>query len=145
MARTLRILVCHHYVREVRAALRSCGFHDVRVGGYPARCLPPAPTLTEGERASLEAHRNRPDDEDLILLGFCCIGLAAGVLDALRPTRVNALDSCFSLFTNSRFVRRLQAEGAYILTPGWLDEWRSRIGEWGFDRTTAREFFRESV
>ncbi len=145
MSRSLRLLVCHHYLKEVRDVLQACGYDEVRVSCYPARCLQPSPALSEGERAALEAFRNRSRDEDLMLLGFCCIGQAAGVLDALRPTRVHALDSCFSLFINSKKVRRLQAEGAYILTPGWLDEWRGRIEDWGFDRQTAREFFRESV
>jgi len=145
MARGLRLLVCHHYVREVGTALQALGYGDVRVGTYPARCLQPSATLTERERTLLEGHPNRPEDEDLVVLGFCCIGRAAGVLDFLHPTRVHGLESCFSLFINSRCVRRLQAEGAYILTPGWLEEWRARLDGWGFDRATAREFFRESV
>jgi len=38
----------------------------------------------------------------------------------------------------------ISGEGAYLLTPGWLIHWRKRIDTWGFDRKTARQFFKES-
>ncbi len=145
MARRLRILVCHHYIKETRAVLKACGWGDVKVGGYPARCVTPCAMLSEEEREALKAFSHRPADEDLIIVGFCCVGRAGGVLDVLSPTEVYLLDSCFSLFVNSNWLRRLQGEGAYLLTPGWLDQWRRRIDEWGFDQQTAREFFRESA
>jgi diguanylate cyclase (GGDEF)-like protein len=35
------------------------------------------------------------------------------------------------------------AEGAYILTSGWLRNWKGCLSEWGFDRKTAGDFFSE--
>jgi PAS domain S-box-containing protein len=35
------------------------------------------------------------------------------------------------------------SKGAYVVTPGWLEEWPHHLEEWGFDQTTSREFFRE--
>ncbi|MEI8079818.1 MAG: hypothetical protein WCH61_09365, partial [bacterium] len=34
--------------------------------------------------------------------------------------------------------------GDYLLTPGWLMQWREHLRLWGFDQVTARAFFRES-
>ncbi len=33
--------------------------------------------------------------------------------------------------------------GAYVVTAGWLKQWRGHLREMGFDRETAGEFFRE--
>ena len=52
---------------------------------------------------------------------------------------------CFDLLAGSSLVADWMRQGAYLLTPGWLDRWPEYIAEWGFDRTTARAFFEESV
>ncbi len=145
MVRRLQIIVCHHYLREVREVLEAEGYDNVGVGSYRAGCTQSNATLTPEELEALRGFSRRPEDEDLIVLGFCCVSRTGDVLDALSPTAVHAVDSCFSLFANSKWVRQLQAEGAYLLTPGWLDQWRQRIDGWGFDQQHAQEFFRESI
>ena len=42
-------------------------------------------------------------------------------------------------------VNALQGNGTYLLSPGWLRHWRKHVERWGFDRTTAIEFFGESL
>ena len=37
------------------------------------------------------------------------------------------------------------ADGAYLLTPGWLRRWRQHMVAWGFDQPTARLFFAETT
>ncbi len=41
-------------------------------------------------------------------------------------------------------VERCVAQGAFLLTPGWVVRWREQIGKWEFDQATARAFFHES-
>ena len=42
-------------------------------------------------------------------------------------------------------VDAVQQNGTYLLNPGWLTRWQQHIATWGFDRTTAIEFFGQSL
>ena len=35
----------------------------------------------------------------------------------------------------------LLRQGAYLLTPGWLDNWQEQVKKMGFSQSAAREFF----
>lgn len=52
---------------------------------------------------------------------------------------------CFYLVAPMALVDNLIAEGAYLMTPGWLLNWRQQISDWGFDQETARQFFQETT
>jgi signal transduction histidine kinase/CheY-like chemotaxis protein len=61
------------------------------------------------------------------------------------PGNVTVVDRHFDLFLPRPYVDDLLADGAYIITPGWLDRWRERITlSWGFSPGDARGFFAES-
>lgn len=61
------------------------------------------------------------------------------------PDTVSIIRRGFDLFLPASLIGRLQREGAYIITPGWLDHWRERVGSaWGFDSDGIRSFFAES-
>jgi hypothetical protein len=53
------------------------------------------------------------------------------------------LSQCFSMIAKSDLVERLNAEGAFLLSPGWVETWRQKLSAWGFDQATARIFFNE--
>lgn len=49
------------------------------------------------------------------------------------------------MIAEKNIVDSLLREGAYILSPGWLEKWRSYMAQWGMEREIAREFFAESA
>jgi len=56
---------------------------------------------------------------------------------------IRRLTQCFELFAPTELVTTHLESGAYLLTPGWLRDWRAHISEWGFVRSQARSFFQE--
>ena len=42
-------------------------------------------------------------------------------------------------------VESYMGRGYYIITPGWLKNWRKRISEMGFNQQIGRMFFSEST
>lgn len=142
----LCLLVCQNFQREVSAVIRDEGFTDVLVAAFPATCIrPSADEDLIGRRASAHIAQGC----DVIALGGHCL---RSLVDVNRTSpgssggmQVVALPRCLEFAASANLVDAQVAAGAYLLTPGWLENWRRYIGEWGFDEKTAREFFAETT
>ena len=119
------IAVCRFLQREVEAVIAAEGWEDVEVVPFPCNCS----CLAHHQPPSAQAFEGR--FEHLLELTGTCMG----------GTR---LKSCFELFLPQVLIHKYIAEGAYLLTPGWLSSWPQRMAVWGFDQPLVREFFAES-
>lgn len=54
------------------------------------------------------------------------------------------LDDCLRQITGDILYDQLMKDGYYIIMPAWLRKWRKRIEEGGFDKLSARLFFKDS-
>ncbi|TFG84566.1 MAG: diguanylate cyclase [Spirochaetales bacterium] len=138
----LRILVCGHFLRETRAIVTSGDFPDVEVRSYALDCG--HPQLSESVSARI-AKAGGSSGEVVLMVAGCLPGTfdTQGRIPAFF--RIHRVEQCFTLLADSCLIDELMLEGAYILTPGWLSGWRSRLSRWGFDQATARTFFAESA
>ena len=136
----LYLVTCDNYRRELAHLLHAEDFKDVELLIAGLRCGRPGSqwqSLTDVLPPSAL-------DSNVRLLGCACLGAdnaSSQELCGLR-SQPNA-HGCY-LFTAKELLDRLIREGSYLVTPGWLLHWRQRIREWGFDETTAREYFSES-
>ncbi len=85
------------------------------------------------------------DEAKQVIIGGGC--LQGNDLQALKLSGnfVLAPRQCFYLIAPAPMVDALIAEGAYVMTPGWLLQWEQHLLAFGFDRETARQFFQEST
>jgi len=77
-----------------------------------------------------------------ILSGPCLAGADDGV-SGEHPVRLHRNVTCFDLLLNPTTVQAYIKDGHYLLSPGWLASWRTRLASWGFDEESARAFFGE--
>jgi diguanylate cyclase (GGDEF)-like protein len=141
MTNKLCLAVCENLKREIAAVLTSEEFADVKVVTFPAHCSRPQMEWNTVRQAIRVC---KGEGCQIHLLGGCCL---AGITDLreLECCHPHKMDQCFYLFANRDIVNAYLQQGAYLLTPGWLEGWRRRVEEWGFDRQTAREYFGEST
>ena len=52
---------------------------------------------------------------------------------------------CLGMVAPPQILENLIGEGAYVMSPGWLDRWQERTAEWGFAPTDLRDFFHDSA
>lgn len=138
----LHLLVCKGFCREVSAVVAAEGFEDVSVTAFPSWCgMPPLQrdALVSAFPADLGA------GDCVHVFGGACLRCLADPGQLPGNPKVHALDQCFELVAGKTFVRSLTAEGAWLLTPGWLATWKERVSAWGFDEAGAPEFFKESA
>lgn len=63
-------------------------------------------------------------------------------LDFPQISRLS-LELCFSLVAGNTFVSDLMESRSYLITPGWLEHWQSKIEELGFPLESAGKYFKE--
>lgn len=137
MTGKLCILSCRTFNLEVAAAIAAEGWDDVVTASFPARCgRPPIswdelrPLLPEG-------------CEQLVLLGSACQKDLDEAPTGWPPTRIVHLEQCFYLVAGRHLVDETMANGAYLITPAWLADWRGELQKLGFSPDQAGDFFRD--
>ena len=142
MGDRLGILCCANYRAELDAVLREEGYEECCALSYPPECL--------SRRCACEALRGsgdtRPTGSDqIILLGGACLEGCTHAGEA--PLRIGhpRLGTCFEMVAPRTLLEPYLEGGSHLVSPGWLERWRSTIAAWGFDREGARAFFRESA
>lgn len=144
----LYIFICRHFKEEADAVVRSPGFKDVIVESFPANC---GPLYSRCGRFPPRCEPSPPrcetagDSTDIVVIGGCCISAPDRPSETRENVHFHTLEQCFDCLAPPDLVHGLIEEGAYIVTPGWLAGWRRHIEDMGFDRSTARQFFREST
>lgn len=125
------LLICKSYEKEIEIISKE--FSDVDIKTYNAKCN--YPHIKENfDKELLEIY------EKVILIGGCTIDK-----DNL-PKNVELIKSenCFYMFSPKSLVDSYIKDGAYIMTPGWLANWKEFVTKnWGFDKKTAIEFYKE--
>lgn len=142
MANKTCILVCDFYKKELEKAF-DCGLIEgATVGTYPARCGRP-PIKTDELKAIC---KNTEDFDKTVVIGGCCIA------DLSPPSSTNCkkfhfikVDQCSHIIADPYMVDSYIQQGGYLLTAGWLMNWRKHIDAWGFDKIGAKEFAKESI
>jgi signal transduction histidine kinase len=137
MTAPIGILCCHNFHREVSAAVAAEGWTDITVHAFPARCGRP-PLAWDELRGILPA-----DCGHVLVIGRACLGGLGEVPSGFPPLRLLKQQQCFHIVASPALVDQAIADGAYLMTPAWLADWRGRLAEMGFQPETAGEFFKD--
>ena len=137
MTARLCILCCRNFHEEVAAAIAAEGWNDVFAVAFPARCG--RPPLTWDELRTL-----LPEDcTQLVVLGRACLTNLGEAPAGFPALRVLTQQQCFHLVADTGLVAEAITDGGYLLTPGWLADWRGHIAEMGFPPEAAGDFFKD--
>lgn len=137
MTARLCILGCHNFAREVAAACAAEGWTDVVTADFPAHCGHP-PVSWDELRTLL------PDGcTQVVVMGRACLSKLTDPPAEFPPVRLLPQKQCFHLVAGSGLVDAAIVNGGYLITPGWLADWRGRIAELGFAPEQAAEFFKD--
>lgn len=133
----LKIFVCENFYLEYQSVLLSENYDDVELIVYPSLC----DQKSRKAEAKAVFIRNSDEYSSIICSRHC---------DALRLIRddstMRAIKSnyCFSHLNCDEFLDYLTSQGSYVISTGWLRTWKTHIESMGFDRETARRFFKET-
>jgi diguanylate cyclase (GGDEF)-like protein len=139
MTATLTLLCCENFRPEIEAAVAAEGWTDVAVGVFPAHCGRPPLSWK-----ALQPLLGSVDTRAMVIGNVCLAGMDAAAGNAPQVSLLRQ-EQCFHMVAGHTLVDEAINRGAYLITPGWLADWRGRLRQMGFDETTGGGFFRDFV
>ena len=137
MNNLLCVLCCQNFFPEIHAVVQSEGWEDVKVAYYPVRCGRP-PMSWEELHALLPVGCST-----VAILGRTCLRNLDKPPAHWPRTRIFHQGECFHLVAGKTMVAEAISQGAYLITPSWLENWQSHLAAMGFQSNHAKEFFRD--
>jgi len=131
------ILVCNYFAKEVKAVVQSLNLQNVHVKVFPSNCGRPA--LKKDEIQQLITSTNCKQH---CVLGSTCLKDLKN--DVNNTVNLCHFDTCFDMVLNKNLVNHYIKNGAYIVSPGWLNNWKHEMKNMGFNKEMASDFFKET-
>lgn len=137
MKEKIRIFVCENYLNEIKQVIRNLDGFNCSIVPLKQQCV------TRQLREKVSELDVSKADYNLYIASSCNYPIVENdyIPDNLKIIKE---EQCFDFILNRESVKYYNADGAYLLSSGWLSNWSDNIKEWGFDRISAQEFFKES-
>lgn len=143
MTDELHVLVCSMYRQEVETLKERHAWNEVVLHTYPPACL--LPKLKE--KLAETVRQAQTEFQSWVIVGSCPL------VQSVQPAPAGAAPSsqppifsqCFYNLVNRELVDQMIGSGSYLMTVGWLDQWKQHLHAWGFDQATAVMFFQECI
>jgi len=114
------IHVCKKFSPEIREVLKKFPTLDFIINEFLPYCGRPA--LSENE---LDFKSEENDDSTHLVLGGVCLSKIQQQKNSNQI--INSEPNCFYYFLNNELVDHYIMDGAYLITPSWLMNWRKQI------------------
>lgn len=137
MAEKLCFLVCDNFYAEVQASIKAEEWRDVTAAHFPSRCGRPEIQWSELRKIIPE------NCAQLVVLGRACIHRLSNPPDDFPAIQIIHIEQCFHLVAGADLVQELISAGGYLMTPGWLSNWREQLASLGFDDAQSVPFFQD--
>lgn len=92
-----------------------------------------------------ESHGGNTPTIPVYLLGSDCPHLPNPGEGAHNDSGTRNPGGCLNMVAPGPVLENLVREGAYLMSPGWLDQWVARIAEWGFRAEDLHSFVHDSM
>lgn len=126
-AAEFNVFVCEFYVKEAHHLVSAENLSDVNIQSMPAICK--------------NCVCNTPNHVEKTTPTQPCIRE-----DSFNLLYTSKLGLCQNLLMGSSYIDNEIAKGNYVLSSGWLTNWRRTvIDEWRFDEIVAKDFFKEAA
>lgn len=136
----LNIYICENYASDYRQIAAREGYEEVDVCSFPCWCI--RPQVPEDFIRSQKDACEGQDLDCMIICGRQCPLLKAEI--PMEAYRIVSFDYCQECLLSNSMAQFIISRGGYLLSSGWLQDWRERLREAGFDRELARRFYSQS-
>lgn len=142
MGNKLCIFICNSLVVEATHIIKKLNFHDVVLKSYPTTCIARSVNPIDIiENSGI----NTDDFSKIIFFVSSCYGSKKSFISENKKIEIFYLNQCFELLIGSEILNYFIKSGYYIVSNGWLANYKKYIQNWGFDNKTAQVFFGESM
>ena len=121
--------ICESFARELREVTKEYG--SIVINPYKAKCK---------YQDVDDFYEKQNIEEDSYILGGCTLNKN----NLKYRASFDKEEKCFNMFAPKAVVDFYIEKGGYVITPGWLSNWKKYVKEiWGFEKVDAQMFFKE--
>jgi nitrogen-specific signal transduction histidine kinase len=142
MDKKLVFSVCHFMLPEISTVIKNGNYPDVELSGFMTNCLTHKNRCSDLSSLNLKAHQV---NSDIIIIGGHCTSPAGEKNNFPENIKTICLQQCAEMFLNRETVMHYISKGYYIVTNGWLQRYKQNMASWGFEKETAKVYFREAM
>jgi hypothetical protein len=139
MSKMIGLAVCRNFQREAQEIARLEKWEDAVILSYECCCDRGACSWHSlGESLGADVC----SCSRVCLFGTWClpVGEPRGIPATVSVRRAS---HCLALITNQSLLDHWAGRGCFMVSPGWLGNWKETVALWGYDEQSAREHFRE--
>lgn len=142
MEQKLCIYVCSAYYPEVSDIFNSGNYPDVVIKTYAFNCLCP---IKNKKDFNISIEESKKSFSKIIVIAGSCSHGGRSDLANQKELVIHELNYCMELLLNRELIEHYIEKKYYLVSNGWLSDYRQHIVKWGFDEDTAKKFFKEST
>lgn len=139
---TLNICVCNSIADELEYVIHTENIRDVILTRLPSKCYTKSFNF---ENVSESIKSGLQNNSDAVLIG-CKQLFKLGKQFDTNIKFVNCpIGYCLEVLIDETLINYFAGRGYYIITNYWLKNFDKIFGSWGFNKSVAAEFFKEST
>lgn len=142
MSEKLCLIVCGSFLPEVKSVIEAGVYPDVAIKSFNSSCIG-AQLNDDSIDTVLEKYKTQ--FSKVAVIGGSCNVLMNKKNVTNDQIEYYQLSQCFELLLNKSTIDHLITNRNYLISNGWLKDYKKHIMEWGFDSQTAKKYFQESV
>ena len=136
----LKLVVCENSACEVKKALGLISPNNIELITYPSTgCF----SNKKNDKLSDWCKNFNLEDSSSVVMCSSACSILNELPDSCK-SQILKSSHCLEFIFGKNILNEYIRQGGYIVSCGWLKNWRSHLSEMGFDKETAKLFFNET-
>jgi len=142
MEQQLCIVTCNSLAPEISHILQTGDYHDVKLRSFPAVC---SGCAINNQRITEIIGDDTDHYSKIVVIVSSCHANKERSGPTHKKIEIVRMEQCFEILFSLPTIYHFIAQGNYLVSNGWLRNYKRHINEWGFDKSSAHRFFNESM
>jgi diguanylate cyclase (GGDEF)-like protein len=138
MNTAIHLLCCKNILREVEQAAKTEHLDDLTITAFPSYC-DVLQKIPDSASAPILNTTSIPENLFVMSCKTCPVLKHLNVPEERRIT----FNTVFALFLDEKLVEQKIAQGGYLVTQGWLLNWKDHSNLLGFSQENLQTFFKD--
>lgn len=134
----LNFFVCENFAPEFQKIIQDEGFSFIKIKSYKSLCLDKSKKILAKELIENSLEKG---EGGIVVCGKNCE--FSNLVQKNSSFEVFYTDYCLESLANKKIIDYISSKGGYIVTLGWLNNWKQNIENLGFDQQGARNFYKD--
>ncbi len=158
---------CKIFEKEIKKIIKTLPIKNVEAFFYPTVCWNSTKNEDAGNMINEIKKTDKESAIEVLACDYCILSkkVSPGI-SKIKPSYqviesndssikfnsglsnkiyLNNVTNFYYFLTNRQIVDSFLSENAFIVTPGWLADWKTWLKEWGLNRNNSNVFFKESM